>query len=119
MPRQKMHPTDNLVGKRVRLRRSELGVSQEELGKFLGITFQQIQKYERGINRIGASVLSDIARRLDVGISYFFEEENATIPVDKYSIVYFRTVRALQKIKCVKRQHNVCETAELYAEMQQ
>ena len=62
------------VGKRVRLRRTLLGVSQEQLGVELNITFQQVQKYERGANRISASRLWDISQILDVPISYFFDD---------------------------------------------
>ena len=60
-------PIDVHVGTRVRLRRTLLGMSQEKLGEALGLTFQQIQKYERGVNRIGASRLFDLARVLDQG----------------------------------------------------
>ena len=62
------------VGKRVRLRRTLLGMSQEQLGASLNITFQQVQKYERGANRISASRLWDISQILDVQISYFFDD---------------------------------------------
>ena len=62
------------VGKRVRLRRTLLGMSQEQLGSFLNITFQQVQKYERGANRISASRLWDISQILDVQIRYFFDD---------------------------------------------
>lgn len=61
------------VGSRLRLRRLELGMSQEKLADALGITFQQVQKYERGTNRIGASRLHQIALALQVPITYFFE----------------------------------------------
>ncbi|WP_179188011.1 helix-turn-helix domain-containing protein [Kiloniella majae] len=62
------------VGQRLRLRRTLLGLSQEKLGEALGLTFQQVQKYERGTNRIGASRLYDLARVLDIDIGYFFDE---------------------------------------------
>ena len=62
------------VGQRIRLRRTLLGFSQEKLGECLALTFQQIQKYERGSNRVGASRLWDLARALDVEVGYFFEE---------------------------------------------
>ncbi|GAA3678227.1 MULTISPECIES: helix-turn-helix domain-containing protein [Acetobacter] len=65
---------DAHVGKRIRLRRTLLGLSQEKLGEALGVTFQQIQKYERGTNRVGASRLYDIATALDVPISFFFDD---------------------------------------------
>ena len=65
---------DMHVGKRVRLRRTLLGMSQEQLGASLNITFQQVQKYERGANRISASRLWDISQILDAQISYFFDD---------------------------------------------
>jgi transcriptional regulator with XRE-family HTH domain len=68
------NPIDIHVGGRVRLRRMMLGMSQEKLGENLGITFQQIQKYEKGTNRIGASRLQHIARVLTVPVSFFFED---------------------------------------------
>lgn len=67
------HPVDIHVGRRLRLKRTILGLSQEAVGKEIGVTFQQIQKYERGINRMGASRLFDFAKALGVQISYFFE----------------------------------------------
>jgi len=68
------HPVDVHVGSRVRMRRTLLGMSQEKLGDALALTFQQVQKYERGANRVGASRLFEISQILDVPISYFFEE---------------------------------------------
>jgi transcriptional regulator with XRE-family HTH domain len=68
------NPIDIHVGSRVRLRRMMLGMSQEKLGEHLGITFQQIQKYEKGTNRIGASRLQHIARVLSTPVSFFFED---------------------------------------------
>ncbi len=70
----KPNPIDVHVGSRVRLRRTLLGMSQEKLGDAIGLTFQQVQKYERGANRVGASRLYDLSRVLDVPVSYFFEE---------------------------------------------
>ena len=67
------HPVDVYVGRRLRLKRTILGMSQEAVGKQIGVTFQQIQKYERGINRMGASRLYDFARALGVQIAYFYE----------------------------------------------
>src|ERR1700744_5629051 len=67
-------PIDVHVGSRVRLRRTLLGMSQERLGEALGLTFQQVQKYERGANRIGASRLFDLARVFAVPVSFFFED---------------------------------------------
>jgi transcriptional regulator with XRE-family HTH domain len=68
------NPVDIHVGARVRLRRTLLGMSQEKLGDAIGLTFQQVQKYERGANRIGASRLFHLSRVLDVPISFFFED---------------------------------------------
>ncbi len=67
-------PIDIHVGSRVRLRRTLLGMSQEKLGDALGLTFQQIQKYERGANRIGSSRLFKLSQILDVPVSFFFED---------------------------------------------
>ena len=67
-------PIDIHVGSRIRLRRTLLGMSQERLGESLGLTFQQVQKYERGVNRVGASRLFDLSRVLDVPISFFFDD---------------------------------------------
>ncbi|GAA0580328.1 helix-turn-helix domain-containing protein [Caenispirillum bisanense] len=68
------HPLDRHVGRRVRLRRTLLGLTQQELGEQIGVTFQQIQKYERGTNRISASRLWEISRVLKVPVSFFFED---------------------------------------------
>ncbi len=76
---EKPNPIDVHVGARVRLRRTLLGMSQEKLGEAIGLTFQQVQKYERGANRVGASRLYDLSRVLDVPVSYFFEEMAADV----------------------------------------
>lgn len=68
------HPVDVHVGKRLRLRRTILGMSQEALGNAVGITFQQVQKYERGTNRMGASRLYEFSKILNVSVSYFYED---------------------------------------------
>jgi len=67
------HPVDMHVGHRVRLRRIFLGYSQDKLARALGLTFQQVQKYERGANRISSSKLFELARLLDVPVGFFFE----------------------------------------------
>jgi transcriptional regulator with XRE-family HTH domain len=72
-------PIDVHVGSRIRLRRTLLGLSQERLGDALGLTFQQVQKYERGVNRVGASRLFDLSRVLDVPISFFFDDMPETL----------------------------------------
>ncbi len=70
----KLHPVDVHVGTRVRLRRTLLGMTQTVLANALGLTFQQVQKYERGTNRISASRLYDLSRVLDMPVEYFFED---------------------------------------------
>lgn len=67
------HPVDLHVGVRIRMRRKELGVSQERLAESLGITFQQVQKYERGANRVSASKLWEIALALKTPVAYFYD----------------------------------------------
>ncbi len=82
------NPVDIHVGSRVRLRRTLLGLSQEKLGDAVGLTFQQIQKYERGANRIGASRLFQLSRILDVPISFFFDELPAALKTTQGQIVW-------------------------------
>jgi transcriptional regulator with XRE-family HTH domain len=67
------NPVDKYVGSRVRMRRIMLGMSQEKLGEALGLTFQQVQKYEKGTNRVGASRLQQISEILQVSVSFLFE----------------------------------------------
>ena len=74
MAKKQPNPIDVRVGQRVRLRRMTLGVSQEKLGDSLGVTFQQVQKYEKGTNRVSASRLQHIARTLSVPVAYFFDD---------------------------------------------
>jgi transcriptional regulator with XRE-family HTH domain len=73
------NPIDIHVGARIRLRRTLLGISQMKLAEAIGLTFQQVQKYESGANRVSSSRLVDIANVLDVSISYFFEEMSAGV----------------------------------------
>lgn len=73
MQQKSPNPIDRHIGSRMRARRVMLGMSQEKLADALGLTFQQVQKYEKGVNRVGASRLLHIARILDVGIEFFFE----------------------------------------------
>lgn len=76
------NPIDVHVGSRVRLRRLLLGMSQEKLGEQLKLTFQQVQKYEKGVNRIGASRLHQISTILEVPVSYFFDDMDASAEVE-------------------------------------
>jgi transcriptional regulator with XRE-family HTH domain len=74
------NPVDKYVGSRVRMRRIMLGMSQEKLGEALGLTFQQVQKYEKGTNRVGASRIQQIAEILQVPVSFLFEGGPSGIP---------------------------------------
>ncbi|GAB4530484.1 MAG: helix-turn-helix transcriptional regulator [Parvularculaceae bacterium] len=76
MAKKSPNPVDQHVGQRVRYQRNILGMSQDKLGEALGLTFQQVQKYEKGANRIGASRLWQIAKTLNVPVSFFFEGLN-------------------------------------------
>ncbi len=79
------NPVDKYVGSRVRMRRIMLGMSQEKLGDALGLTFQQIQKYEKGTNRVGASRIQQIAQILQVPVSFLFDGgPNGTAGVDGF-----------------------------------
>lgn len=73
------NPIDVHVGNRIRLRRTLLGMSQETLAEAIGLTFQQVQKYERGANRVSSSRLFDLSKILDVQLAYFFEEMAANV----------------------------------------
>jgi len=73
VPKKQANPVDIQVGNRVRIRRMLIGMSQERLGELLNLTFQQVQKYEKGVNRIGAGRLFDVSRILGVPIDYFYD----------------------------------------------
>ena len=96
--RRKPHPTDAHVGMRVRMRRKLMVVSQERLAEALDLTFQQVQKYEKGTNRISASKLFEAAKFLEVEIGYFFEglsrvssDGYAVPPGEAYAQTFFMT----------------------------
>jgi transcriptional regulator with XRE-family HTH domain len=74
VPKKQANPVDAHVGHRVRLRRMLIGMSQERLGELLGLTFQQVQKYEKGINRIGAGRLFEVSGILGVPINFFYDD---------------------------------------------
>jgi transcriptional regulator with XRE-family HTH domain len=74
------HPVDIHVGKRIRMRRKILGLSQDDLGKAVGVTFQQVQKYERGTNRVGSSRLYELSKVLGVAVGFFFEHFSSETP---------------------------------------
>jgi transcriptional regulator with XRE-family HTH domain len=79
---RKPNPVDVHVGSRVRYRRMIIGMSQEKLGEKMNLTFQQIQKYEKGTNRIGASRLFQLSKILDVPVGYFFDFLNSREGLD-------------------------------------
>lgn len=76
---QRVEPADVHVGQRIRERRIACGISQEQLARSTGVTFQQVQKYERGVNRVGAARLYAMAKALDVPITYFFDDMAADV----------------------------------------
>ena len=122
------NPTDVYVGSRIRMRRKILGLSQEKLGEKLGITFQQIQKYEKGTNRVGASRLQAMSGALDVPVSYFFPdaeagqtggmaEEGAAFMMDFMSTSEgLELSRAFTKIRNPKLRRKVLELVRAMAE---
>ena len=85
--RSSPHPVDIHVGSRVRMRRTLLGMSQEKLGDALGLTFQQVQKYERGANRMGASRLFQFCQILGVPITYFFDDMPTGLKTTEQQVV--------------------------------
>jgi transcriptional regulator with XRE-family HTH domain len=103
------NPTDRHVGTRVRMRRMMLGMSQTKLGEAVGLTFQQIQKYEKGTNRIGASRLQHISHVLQVPIPFFFEGspgaagEDAAMPTPSYVDDFLATSDGLSLMKYFTR----------------
>jgi len=111
---RRANPIDVHVGSRVRLRRMLLGMSQEKLGEHLGLTFQQIQKYEKGINRIGASRLFDLAKVLGVPVQFFYEELPASSsgdgttafaerPAENYAVEFLGSREGLELNKAFAR----------------
>ncbi|CUW37831.1 Putative transcriptional regulator, HTH-XRE family [Magnetospirillum sp. XM-1] len=96
LPSGQPNPVDIHVGGRVRLRRTLMGMSQEKLGESIGLTFQQVQKYERGANRIGASRLFDLSRVLDVPVSFFFDDMAETVQ-DQSPVAVARGVSGLSE----------------------
>ena len=94
---------DVYVGARLRMRRTMLGMSQSRLGELLGVTFQQIQKYEKGVNRVGAARLQQIAAALDVPVTFFYDGDGKAREVESLlfldSSFSLRLLRAYSKIK--------------------
>ncbi len=127
------NPIDIHVGSRVRLRRTLLGMSQEKLGEAVRLTFQQIQKYERGVNRIGSSRLYQLSQILDVPVSFFFDDmppldgralpglaEGAPAPFERDPLVKRETlelVRAYYRITDATARKRVFELTKAIANM--
>ena len=125
MPAKPPNPVDRHVGSRVRMRRIMLGMSQERLGEGLGLTFQQIQKYEKGTNRIGASRIQQISEILQVPVSFLFEGSPGSsavfneAPSPTYIADFLATaeglalVRAFTNIPNIKLRRAIVEMVEL------
>jgi transcriptional regulator with XRE-family HTH domain len=103
MAKKAPNPIDKHVGSRVRMRRMMLGMSQEKLGDALSLTFQQVQKYEKGVNRVGAARLQQIATALDVPVTFFYDGDGKAREVESLlfldSAFSLRLLRAYSKIK--------------------
>jgi transcriptional regulator with XRE-family HTH domain len=113
---------DIAVGRRVRVRRLMLRLSQGQLADAIGVTFQQVQKYETGANRIGAGRLRQIADKLEVPVSFFFEAPVA-VSEDQHPVLDFlntanalRLVKAFSRIRDKKVQHGIIELVEHIAD---
>jgi transcriptional regulator with XRE-family HTH domain len=114
MARGALNPIDKHVGSRVRMRRRVLDMSQTDLGNALGLTFQQVQKYEKGSNRIGASRLRHISQILQVAVPFFFEgapaspgwpatEESADAPSPSFVSDFLATSEGLDLVRAFTR----------------
>src|ERR1700720_1654365 len=108
------------LGKRIRLRRVEQKISQSDLGEKLGVSFQQVQKYEKGVNRVGASRLQQIAAALDVPVTFFYDSDSKTREVESLlfldSAFSLRLLRAYSRIKSQAVQRQLVTLMEAIAE---
>ena len=126
-PKKAPNPTDKYVGSRVRMRRMMLSMSQTELGDAIGVTFQQVQKYEKGTNRVGAGRLHQIANVLQTPVSFFFEDprgssavsnERPGSPSPDYISEFLTTsdglalVKAFSQIENATVRHNIVRLAQ-------
>ena len=126
MRKKQANPIDIQVGNRVRIRRMLIGMSQERLGDLLGLTFQQVQKYEKGVNRIGAGRLFEISRILNVPIDFFYEgvaaaglaEPEGSAPVMEFvsSGEGLQLSLAFMKIKDIRVRKRVLDLVKSLAE---
>ena len=108
------------MGKKIRLRRVEQRISQSDLGEKLGVSFQQVQKYEKGVNRVGASRLQQIAAALDVPVTFFYDSDTKTREVESLlfldSSFSLRLLRAYSKIKDRAVQRHLVSLIEAIAD---
>ncbi|MEY4964501.1 MAG: hypothetical protein RL274_84 [Pseudomonadota bacterium] len=123
--KKQTNPIDIQVGNRVRIRRMLIGMSQERLGDLLGLTFQQVQKYEKGVNRIGAGRLYEVSRILNVPVDFFYEgvvasgqEPEGTPPVMEFvsSGEGLQLALAFMKIKDVRVRKRMLDLVKSLAE---
>src|SRR6478672_7280851 len=114
MAKKAPNPIDKHVGSRVRMRRMMLGMSQEKLGDALGLTFQQVQKYEKGTNRIGASRLQQISLILQVPVAFFLEEAQSPAYVTDFLATTdgLALVKAFMRIPSPKLRRRVVELVQ-------
>lgn len=121
-PRKEPDPIDVLVGRNIRMQRLKRGMSQEELGKALGLTFQQVQKYEKGVNRVGSGRLYKIASIFGVPVVALFEgaDEKGRTPEPLLEVlsdpVCFRLVQSLSEIKDTDLRRTLAELVGRIAE---
>ena len=108
------------MGKKIRLRRVEQRISQSDLGEKLGVSFQQVQKYEKGVNRVGAARLQQIASALDVPVTFFYDSDNKTREVESLlfldSAFSLRLLRAYSRIKSQTVQRQMVSLMEAIAD---
>jgi transcriptional regulator with XRE-family HTH domain len=112
-------PQDIAIGQKIRLRRVEMGITQDELGKKLGVSFQQVQKYEKGVNRVGAARLQQVADALSVPVTFFYTGDTKTHEVESLlfldSSFSLRLLRAYAKIKDQRTQRQLVSLMESLA----
>ena len=131
MPKDVANPVDNHVGRKLRARRTKLGISQSVLAEALGLTFQQVQKYEKGVNRIGAGRLQQIAQILQMPVESFFEglphqRSQRRVPTDVSDVQYVadylattdghQLTKAFMKIPNAKLRRSIVNLVEQLAD---
>jgi transcriptional regulator with XRE-family HTH domain len=122
MSGRRISNTDVEVGRRMKLRRIDLGYSQEDMGEALGVTYQQVQKYEHGTNRVSAGRLSQIAKLLNVPLQFFFADgdrqsiDDPTVFALLETAYSLRRVKAFSRIKDRRIQRNTVELVERIAD---